>query len=230
MTTDITFESQGQKLVGTLYKAPNEKASVLLLAGGANRPRLEGYYPPWQEYFLSRGITTFNFDFRGVGDAEGNLNKTNLNTRVEDAKAALEILKQNSQTDNIYLLGTSMGGPVAIRTANPSVKGVLLAAPAAYSEEARDKNFGPDFSLAIRKPESWKDSPEFEELKKYNGKTFLLYGDKDEVIPSDLLLTYAEIVKSQNGQVVVLENAGHKSWKDDEREYALEQMANFILS
>lgn len=229
MKEDISFNSQGYTLVGTLYKASNEKASALLIAGGANTPRLEGYYPPWQEFLLENDVTTFNFDFRGVGDGEGRLDETNLNTRVEDAKAALGVLKQHSAKGNLYVVGISMGGHVAIRVVDTDVKGILLAVPAAYSFEARDKNFGPAFSEAIRKSESWKNSPDFKELKKYNGNTFLLYADNDEVIPQGISSEFVDILKSKNGEVVVLRDAGHRSWKDEQREYALDKMSNFIL-
>lgn len=229
MKEDISFESEGHKLIGTLYKAPNEKASVLLIAGGANTHRHEGYYPYWQELLLQNGVTTFNFDFRGVGESEGNLNESNLDSRVEDAKAALEILEQHSSTENIYVVGVSMGGPVAIRIADPSIKGILLVVPAAYSEEARDKNFGPAFSEAIRKPESWKYSPDFEKLKEYSGRTFLLYADKDEVIPKGISLTYSEIVEAKGGEVIVLKEAGHRSWNNEQKEYVRERMFEFIL-
>ncbi|MDB5266822.1 MAG: hypothetical protein JWN89_637 [Parcubacteria group bacterium] len=229
MKEDIYFESGSLKLVGTLYKAPKEKASALLIAGGGNTHRHKGYYPPWQNFLLENGVTTFNFDFRGVGDAEGNLNESNLNTRAEDAKAALEILKQHSDTENIFVVGVSMGGPVAIRIVDHSIKGMLLVVAAAYSMEARDKNFGPEFSEAIRKPDSWKDSPDFKDLERYMGDTFLLYTDSDEVVPQGISLNYEEIIKAKGGQVLALKDANHRTWKEGQQEYALREMSNFIL-
>ena len=124
-----------------------------------------------------------------------------------------------------------MGGPVAIRIVNESIKGLLLAVPAAYAQEADDKNFGPSFSEVIRKPQSWKDTLEFERLKQYDGNTFLLYGNMDEVVPQDIFLTYAEVIKSKEGKVVIIENTNHRDWWKDEvkRRFSLDQMIDFIL-
>jgi alpha/beta superfamily hydrolase len=230
-STKISFVSNGLKLFGTLYKAPNEKAAALLIAGGGNKHRDDGYYSAWQEVFVKAGISTLNFDFRGVGESEGNLDESNLNTRTDDARVALEFLKANTDTKNIFIVGTSMGGPIAIRIVDSFIKGLLLAVPAAYSKEADGMNFGPDFSEVIRIPESWGDSLEFDRLKQYSGNTFLLYGDKDEVVPKDIFLNYEEIVKLNGGRVVVLEDTNHRDWWKDEgkRGHCLAQMTDFIL-
>lgn len=228
MKEELTFNSGGLKLAGTLYKANPERAGVLFIAGGGNIPRKESYYTALQEGLVESGVTSFNFDFRGVGEAEGRLDESSLNTRVEDAKSALEALKENCDTDKIYLVGGSMGAPVAINIMNLEVTGLLLFAPAAYSMEARDKNFGPAFSEAIRKTESWKNSPDFERLKEFGGKTLLLYGTKDEVIPHEILNTYSEIVNSKGGEIVLLKDATHSSWKSEQRSQVLDKMIHFI--
>jgi pimeloyl-ACP methyl ester carboxylesterase len=228
MITDISFNVDGQKLIGTLYKAEDEQASVLIIAGGGNNPRNESHYPLWQAYFADQGITTFNFDFRGVGESGAELKDTSLNTRVEDAKAALRILKENSLIDNVYVIGTSMGAPVAIQIVDDSIQGLLLIVPAAYSFDARDKKFGLDFSESIRKPESWRDSPDFEDLQKYRGNTFLLYAPHDEVIPVGISSEYERIVHFKNGTIVASEGAGHKSWTQSQTDFAIHAMAQFI--
>jgi pimeloyl-ACP methyl ester carboxylesterase len=232
MKSDIEFKSAGSTLFSTLYKAENEKARVLFIAGGGNVPRKDGHYPALQEEMLERGITSLAFDFRGVGESEGVLNETSLNTRVEDAKAALDFLKQDSTTP-IFLSGTSMGAPVAIQMADESIKGILLIVAAAYSLEARDKKFGPEFSEIIRKPESWKGSPDFEKLRQFGGKILHAYGTEDQVIPADISKTYADIVALKGGEVVMLEGIGHKFLKDElnvkARENLRDRMVSFMV-
>lgn len=229
MQRELTFESGGSKLFGTLCQAPEERAAILLIAGGANKPRQQSYYPPLQREILKHGITSLSFDFRGVGDSEGNIAETNLLTRVEDARAALNLLKEHSQSEEIYILGTSMGGSVGIQILDSNVKGVILAVPAAYSQYARDKNFGPDFSTAIRKPESWLNSPDFEDLAKYKGEMCLVYGTADEVIPQQIFATYEEIVHSTEGIVIVLEGAPHFFWNTGAGSHASAEIAEFML-
>lgn len=229
MIKDLFFEVDDQKLIGTLYKAEKEKAAALIIAGGGNIPRNEGCYPSWQKYFADQGITTFNFDFRGVGESDEKLKNTNLETRVKDAKAALKVLKDNSNTDNIYILGRSMGGPVAIQIVDSNIKGILLAVPAAYSLEARDKKFGPDFSEEIRRHESWKNSPDFKQLGEYMGKLFLLYGTKDQVVPANISLEYKKVANSKNGTVLILKGEDHTSWVANQKNLVLSSLTRFIL-
>jgi uncharacterized protein len=214
MKSSITFEVEGFKLCGNLHKAENEKSALLLLAGGANIPHDEGYYPELQGFLSEYGITSLAFDFSGVGKSEGILNQTNLNTRIADAKAALDFLKLNSTSQNLFILGISMGAPIALEIAGSEVKGIILVVPAAYSHEARDKNFGPDFSAVIRRPESWAGSPDFENLKNYDGKVLFAYATVDEVIPEGIYRTYEEIVKAKNETVFPFKTISHKFMRE----------------
>lgn len=230
MTTDITFNINSQKALGTLCKAGVEKTALLIIAGGGNIPRNEGHYPSWREHFADQGITTFNFDFRGVGESKGELKNTSLKTRAEDAAAALDVLKKSTNTENVYVMGVSMGAPVAIQIVDSSINGLLLIVPAAYSSEAHDRKFGPDFSEAIRKTESWRDSPDFKKLGEYNGKLFLLYGTQDEIVPEGVFSEYEKIVSSKNGTILALPNEGHKSWVTSQSDLVLHSLVQFIMA
>lgn len=229
MVKDITFEVDNQKLFGTLHKAEEEKAVALIVAGGGNIPRNDGCYPLWQEYLAEQGVTTFNFDFRGVGESGGELKDTSLETRAEDSRRALSVLKNNSNAQNVYLIGRSMGGPVAIQIADFSIKGLLLLAPAAYSLAARIKKFGPDFSEEIRRQESWKNSPDFKQLGEYMGKLFLLYGTKDQVVPVNISLEYEKVANSKNGTVLILKGEDHTSWVANQKNLVLSSLTRSIL-
>ncbi|MDE1946181.1 MAG: alpha/beta hydrolase [Patescibacteria group bacterium] len=224
---DMSFHTGRHRLRATFVKANPQKAALLFIAGGGYQPRQERYYALHRDVFFRRHITTFDFDFRGIGESEGTFEKTNLVTRIGDARGALSLLKVCADLDEVYVVGTSMGGPVAIQVAkDPSVKGLLLVNPAAYSLEARIQNFGPDFSAAIRKPESWKNSPDFDALQSYSGRIFLMYGTKDEVVPPDIFAKYAEIVDSKGESVCALEGETHNSWKD--QAYAWQNLIEFI--
>ena len=212
MQTDIEFDSHGTTLSGTLYKAEGEeKACILILYGGGNIPHKQSpHYTSIKKTLAENGITSFSFDFRGVGDNGVPLEKTNINTRIEDAKAAFNVLVSNTESKNIYLYGVSMGATVAIEITNQvSTKGIILIVPAAYSLEARGKNFGPDFSEAIRKPESWKDSPDFENLRKYKARVFLLRAGNDQIIPTGVYNTYVDIVQAK-GEILTFKDATHR--------------------
>jgi uncharacterized protein len=226
MFEDINFTVSGDNLVGTFCQAPNERAAALIVAGGGNKSRSQSYQTEWQKIFLESGITTFSFDFRGVGESDRVLGDTSIETRIADTKAALSVLKGSTSTKK-FIIGTSMGGPVSIQSADETISGLLLNAPAAYSLESRNMNFGPDFSEAIRKVGNWKDSPDFTDLRGFEEKTFLMYGTEDEVIPKEILQNYKSIVQANQGRVIELNTETHNSWKNND--FALRQMISFMV-
>jgi pimeloyl-ACP methyl ester carboxylesterase len=230
----VEFEVAGQNLEGLIVKAGMDGPfNILLLGGGGNIPYQE-YYAAWQTQLASIGVNSMSFDFRGVGASDRELGETSLDTRLEDAIAAMKLLQQEGPDRKLYVAGVSMGGTIAIQLANAvGADGLVLVAPAAYSEEARHKQFGPEFTAALRKEGSWEDSPDFSELEQFDGKLLLAYGEEDTVIPDAILHRYTDIAM-QKGRVLVLPSVGHRFMREgdpaslaarDEVQASLEMLA-----
>jgi len=106
---------------------------VLLLGGGGASPH--GIYPLPEAQLNAKGIATFSFDKRGVGQSTGTFQDA-IDIAEQDARAALLYLRQRSDvidTDRIAILGLSQGAVIApvLAVENPPVVAlVLLAAPA----------------------------------------------------------------------------------------------------
>lgn len=115
--------------VGARRRAP----VVLLLGGGGASPH--GIYPLLEAQLNARGIATFSFDKRGVGQSTGVFQDA-IDLAQADARAALSYLRTRSDaidTDRIAILGLSQGAVIApvLALDTPSVVAwVLLAAPA----------------------------------------------------------------------------------------------------
>ncbi len=207
----------GVELATAYTRADKEVAGLLIVNGGANIPIAQSPYPEWQGVLGEKGISSLSFDFRGVGDSGVALFDTSLLTRREDVRAALDLFKTQSSKIPMYVMGVSMGAPLAIELAlSEKLAGLILTSPAAYSAEAREKNFGEAFSQAIRKPRSWEGSPEFENLKAYNGKMLLAYGVDDDIVPQEILREYDEIVGQKRGNVLRL-HAGHRFMREGDQ-------------
>lgn len=210
----VEFEVAGQKLEGQIVKAGMDGPfNILLLGGGGNIPYQE-YYGAWQAELASIGVNSMSFDFRGVGASDCELGETSLETRLQDAIAAMKLLQEECPGRKLYVAGVSMGGTIAIQLANEArAAGLVLVAPAAYSEEARHKQFGSEFTAALRKEGSWENSPDFSELEQFDGKLLLAYGEDDAVIPDAILHRYSDIA-AQKGQVLVLPSVGHRFMRE----------------
>lgn len=214
----VEFFVEGSALNGMVYHEKGSNAAVLILDGGSNVTHNQSYYPIWQHFLVNNKISSFTFDFRGVGDSGLKLEGTSLNSRLTDALKAVEILKSETSVDKIYITGVSMGAPIAIRLANlVNANGLILISPSAYSEEVWGKNFGTAFTDIIKTEGSWKKSKSFEELKKFAGDIILTYGQNDEVVPMPVLEKYASIIKAKQGIVMALENVGHRFWRDEDK-------------
>lgn len=203
----LEFTVEGMRLAGTIMRPDDQpaRAGLLRIGGGANQPHRPNQ---WQQWLARQNIASFGFDFRGVGESDCKLEETTLNTRLEDARAAWETFAQHTGAtiDEIYLLGTSMGAPLAIRVAAEyQAAGLILASPAAYTPEAFDKPFGSEFSAVIQEPGSWEQSQEFEMLETYNGRWLLTCAGRDEVIPTPILEHYTDITSRHDQTLLKLD-------------------------
>lgn len=123
-------------LAGELHlpaKPAQRPPIVLLLGGGGASPH--GIYPLLEAQLNAKGIATFSFDKRGVGQSTG-IFQDAIDVARQDARAALLYLRSRSDvidTDRIAILGLSQGAVIApaLAVEDPPVAAlVLLAAPA----------------------------------------------------------------------------------------------------
>lgn len=86
------------------------------------------------ELFAREQYVLLRFDFRGCGESDGILEDTTIRGRIEDLRAAITFMQRRlpSATCNTGILGSSLGGSVALHVAPgyPAVKAVATwAAP-----------------------------------------------------------------------------------------------------
>lgn len=106
---------------------------VLLLGGGGASPH--GIYPLLEARLHAKGIATFSFDKRGVGQSTGAFQDA-IELAEQDARAVLAHLRSRTDVidvDRVAILGLSQGAVIApvLAVENPFIAAlVLLAAPA----------------------------------------------------------------------------------------------------
>ena len=116
--------------------------------------------------------------------------ESSLATRLAQARAAANFLDPSRKP---ILIGSSMGAHVAARLAKEvEAQSLVLFCPAAYSAEAEDVPFGNGFTEIIRRPNSFRDSPAFADLREFRGDFLIIIGDCDEIIPKGVLEAYFE--------------------------------------
>lgn len=188
-----TLTVDDEVLVYELDVNPRKNAVILHGAGQAQRQR----YYALADALTRRGIGVVLFDFSGHGESSGHLRELSLARRVAQARTIVDRLVP--QESELYLLGFSMSGQTVcdlLPIYGARIKAIMLGAPGMYTREVHDLPFGSEaFTETIRLHESWRESDAPAKLAEFDGKTVIVIGDQDEVIPRgviDLLKTHAK--------------------------------------
>ncbi len=124
---EVAFKSGRILLAGTLTypKSGNKFPTVILLTGNGPQNRDEdilGFkiFERIADYLSSHGFAVLRYDDRGVGGSTGNTMRSTTADFADDAKAAIDFLKKQSNIDSkkISLLGHSEGASIAALAAD----------------------------------------------------------------------------------------------------------------
>ncbi len=202
----FTIEFKGKKIISDII-SNNQQAQVLLLHGAGNTNRTR--YESLRELLMENNISSCAVDLLGHGETGGDIKETSLKERTEEILAVVSNL--NIETP-LHVFGFSMGGYTAIKlTEILSVELLVLFAPAVYDRKAYDIKFGYGFSEIIRADKSWQNTDAWEILNKFKGRVLIFIGDKDDVIPNEVVpKIYDSLVNAKFREVIILKNAPHK--------------------
>jgi len=113
---NITFNSEGVILSGTIYKPTHSHAAVVIVHGSGQETRMDLF----AELLAKNGISVLTYDKRGVGKSGGlyagpevgtnNIDSLNLNLLAKDANAAVNILHKHNENLPAGLVGFSQAG------------------------------------------------------------------------------------------------------------------------
>jgi len=116
--------------------------------------------------FNQLGITTFRFNYRGVGQSKGSYG--NFVGEQEDLACIMAFIKKHFPQNDLWLSGFSFGSYISARGAenNPQVKQLINIAPAV-------------------------NHVDFYGLTHVNCPWLVVQGEKDEIVPADEVITWA---------------------------------------
>jgi pimeloyl-ACP methyl ester carboxylesterase len=111
----LSFYSDGLRIAAQLHEPDAASAAprpaIVMVQGMVGRKELFGF-PRIAERFNALGYVALTFDYRGVGESEGEPGRLYPLELVEDVRSAVDFLAQQPGVDpgRIALWGTSFGG------------------------------------------------------------------------------------------------------------------------
>ena len=181
---EITLIMKDKIKISALYFPSNQDNGIIFyFHGNAESLRSWGYVAG---EFLPLGWNVFIFDYRGFGKSEGEPTEKLLHS---DALEIYEYLKFRFNDKEILPYGRSIGTGIAAKLAQEkNTNRLILETPYTSLPELAKIYFPfiPSFLLSYK-------LNTFEYVKKFNGKTLVLHGGLDEIIPVDMGRKFQEL-------------------------------------
>jgi len=176
--TDVSFEAKdGTALHGWFFVHDQPRCAILYCHGNGEDLSHNADYMAYLRNKLQASI--FIFDYRGYGKSEGSPHEAGL---ILDGLAAQRWLAEKLQieTDQVVLMGRSLGGGVAVALAEQQGARALVLQNtfANLSEVAAEKFFWLPVRWIMRN-----QFPSDQRIMRYMGPLLQAHGTADEVVP-----------------------------------------------
>ncbi len=237
-TKEVTFDSEGVLLAGTIFLPETTHAGVVIVHGSDQIPRMTRF----AETLAKNGISVLTYDKRGVGESGGvyagpevgtnNIDTTNLALLAKDANAAVNLLQQHIKDIPIGLIGASQAGwiiPIAASNNREIDFMVLFSSPLIttleqlrfqfYTDGRND--FWENHTEADAREHTFNDPDKYQfiatdpkvVLKELTIPGLWIFGEKDIQIPVKLCMEYLNEFKAQGKpfEYVLFPSLGHNT-------------------
>ncbi len=228
----LTISAGGVNLAAVLHlpEAGQRPWPCVVTAHGLLSSKDSDKYVQIGEVFNRAGFAVCRFDFRGCGESGGNLADTTMAQRVADLRSVVEMLRTHpALSGRVALLGSSLGGYVALFTASRDFKIKAVAAWATPSnlddlaehpERVRAQGLGDAFIAELK---------EGRYLRAPVGTRYTLFvhGERDELVPVDHARRLAETALNPR-HLEIIPGANHEFTDATHRQRAIHLSLDWI--
>jgi len=185
-----------------VHEPEGQKKGVVIALHGFESFKDSPKYAMMGEEFEKNGFYFVRFDFRGCGETEGD--KYDLEGRIKDAKAVIKFAKENLDENRIYLVGSSLGGTVAILLGDHA-KGLVALCP-------------PKVNIGRLK---------IEDALQKNPPILIIHGDKDETVDIKEGLEIFNLARPPK-EFFKVEGGDHRFTNPEHLNLVIEKTAEFV--
>lgn len=215
-----------KQIYGLLYipQGAGEKMPAVIFSHGFGGNHQVG--AQYAEAFAQKGYVVYCFDFCGGSPgsrSDGSTLEMSVFMEQADLEAVIRMMQGQEfvDNDNIFLMGTSMGGAVSAITAaahEEEIRGAILLYPAFVMVDDAKRRFDSVEDIPDSYHHMWMtvgrvfaedllDYDIYEAISAYKKDVLLIHGDADGIVP----LSYSEkaVEAYDSARLEVLPGAGH---------------------
>ncbi|MFJ3045834.1 alpha/beta fold hydrolase [Herbaspirillum chlorophenolicum] len=225
---DIDLQAGVETLACDLISANGCGAVHTLFLHGAGQSTRERQWSV-RETLALQGRASAAIDFSGHGGSTA-LSPNSLAKRVDEAQAALDRFTEAPRT----VIGVSMSGEIAMRLAcrpENRITHLVTIVGAIYDGAAFNLPFGPGFTAALRRPDSWRDADSLALIRGYRGRITLIRASEDKVIPKEIAeLIAANAHAAEQCRIVDLPGVDHRVSERSAQDEALRELLAKLIA
>jgi dienelactone hydrolase len=242
----VSFRSGGQTCFGVVHTPGTSfgKSSGVLMIHGlvSSKDQPHRIFVTLGDALAAAGFVALRFDLRGRGESDGQTIDITPKADLEDARNALDFLRQYPGVDavNLIVLGMSWGGDLAAMVSGQSgVKRIALwssapqdrpslAPPTKMKEYPQypGRRAADVFGNLVEQAfyEGLKELEPLSELKKHRPPVLLVYGTRDEAVPQHAYEKFAGDVRfaDESLTAVPIDGADHSFMSHEWEQRAIE--------
>ncbi len=224
-TERVTFLSEGKTISGILH-LPDEKHPPCVVAShGLLSSKDSEKYVALGHRMAAEGMAMLRFDFRGIGESEGNEEEHNtVSKKLIDLQSAIDFIQSHPNLGRrVGLLGSSLGGFLSLIHASkdPIIRAVVTWATPFHLDDLETKEQQEDYPLPPR--------AFFEDLPRHRllpllprvSTCLVIHGEKDELVPVEQAM---EIFSHLNlpKEIHLIGGADHRLTAPEHRQRAID--------
>ena len=247
--TTLTFQDGADNSVSAILAEPDRKSDrAIILCHGFLSTKESRTNLRLTELLVAQGISTFRFDWFGMGDSEGDFGRITVSTCCDQLEHAFTLMREHGYSE-LGIIGSSFGGllTILVGQAHPELRAIGLKCPVPDFPEMLEHEFGSDgieewkrtnyipdvtggtapIFLDFSFYESCRAFNAYEAARKINAPVLIVHGQEDELVPFHQIRQLEDALPGDK-ELVLLPGADHQFGRPEDFRHMTVRLANWM--